>query len=113
MISNTLHHTPTTLVCGETCAVSVADADVITALIVVGILEPAESAGAGAAAGDGGAAALGIFKPQDTAALRAVAVQVRSIRFVVINILKPVTPPAQRPIFLPPLPPIRYCFITS
>lgn len=81
------HRTPSpiTVLCGETCAVSVADADVITALTVAGILEPttiaaAAAAGeAGAVSGDAGAgpAALGVFKPQDTAALRAVAVQVR------------------------------------
>lgn len=82
------HRTPSpiTVLCGETCAVSVADADVITALTVAGILEPTTIAAAAAAAGEAGAvsgdagagpAALGVFKPQDTAALRAVAVQVR------------------------------------
>lgn len=55
--------------------VSVADADIITALIAVGILEPFGPVENGAENGANGATGSA-FKAQDTGALRAVAVQV-------------------------------------
>lgn len=54
------------------CIHSVADADVITALIAVGIMEPVVSNTAEGGVRQGGDA----FKAEDTAALRATAVQV-------------------------------------
>lgn len=53
-----------------------ADADVITVLIAVGILEPLNAAEPAKESGADGAARVA-FKASDTAALRAVAVQVR------------------------------------
>lgn len=62
--------------------VSVADADVITALITLGILEPAKAAAAQDGREEQGEQAQGssMFKASDTAALRAVAVQVGARR---------------------------------
>lgn len=85
---------PCTQLYGLTAFVAVADADVISALIFVGILVPASTAAASngvagtseaaevgapstAVATAAAVAAMAVFKPLDTAALRAVAVQVR------------------------------------
>lgn len=57
---------------------SVADADVITALITLGILEPTKAAAAQDGREEQGGQATGssTFESSDTAVLRAVAVQV-------------------------------------
>ena len=78
----------------------VADADVITALIFLRIVEPEKSSSVGSGISNGSqeaptaaaaSVAAKVFKPQDTAALRTVAVEVGGrtrVRHVLVSIRK-------------------------